>query len=265
MNATRRNIMKGNRKYWRSVVAVMVVVGVLMMTGTIPVAQAVSGSDDDGDGSQARVVPLNSSAYGNTYGEWSARWVQWVLSIPEDTNPNLDTTGENCAEGQAGPVWFLAGTFGGPPVIRTCTVPAGKALFFPILVGIFGSGVFDCDPTVPVPGVLCNLAALRVAATASMDAVTLQARIDGKPLRKLNDQRVAAPEFTLTIPEGNVLGINSGTYTPQVADGYWLMLRPLSHGAHTIHFKGEITGGVFAGTVVDVTYHLTVVEDDDDD
>ena len=228
----------------------MVVVVGLMMAGTIPVAQA-----DDDNSTNAGVIPRDSNAYGNTYGEWSARWWQWVLSIPAATNPNLDLTGANCDEGQAGPVWFLAGTFGGP-VTRTCTVPAGKALFFPIVNGIFGAGVFDCVPT--VPGVPCNLAALRVAAAASMDAVKLQARIDGKPLRKLNDQRVAAPEFTLTYPDDNVLGVDSGTYTPNVTDGYWLMLAPLSAGAHTIYFKGEITGGVFAGTVIEVTYHLTV-------
>lgn len=213
--------MKGNSKYWQSIVAIIVVVGGLMMTLTVPAAY--------GDDTQSPVVPRNSSAYGNTYGEWSARWWQWLLSIPEDTNPNLDTTGENCAEGQAGPVWFLAGLFGSGKVTRNCTVLAGKALFFPILNGAFGSGVFDCEPT--VPGVLCNLAALRVAATASMDEVKLKARLDGKPLENLRGQRVTSPEFTLTIPDGGVFGIPSGTYTPQVADGYWLMLRPLSPGA----------------------------------
>ncbi len=241
--------MKGNRKHWQSLVAVMAVVGGLMMTWTVSVAH----SDD----TQSPVIPRNSSAYGNTYGEWSARWWQWVLSIPEDTNPNLDTTGENCAEGQAGPVWFLAGMFTGGKVTRNCTVPAGKALFFPILTGVFGSAVFDCDPT--VPGVLCNLAALRIASVGSMDEVKLKARIDGESVMNLKSgQRVTSPEFTLTIPDNGVFDIPRCTYRPQVADGYWLMIKPLSPGAHTIRFKGEITGGVFVGQVIEVTYNLTV-------
>jgi hypothetical protein len=71
---------------------------------------------------------------------------------------------------------------------------------------------------------------------------------------------VQSPVFSVTLPEGNVVGtdVPSGTYAPMVADGYWLMLVPLSAGAHTIHFKGSITGGPFAGTVIEVTYDLTV-------
>jgi hypothetical protein len=93
--------------------------------------------------------------------------------------------------------------------------------------------------------------------------VKLKAKIDGKSVKNLNGQRVTSPEFTLTIRDGGVFGIPSGTHAPQVADGYWLMLRPLSPGSHTIQFKGEHLAGVFAGTVIEVTYNLTVVEDDD--
>ena len=35
--------------------------------------------------------------------------------------------------GQSGSVWFLAGIFGGGSATRTCAVPAGKALYFPVL------------------------------------------------------------------------------------------------------------------------------------
>ncbi len=118
--------MQKYQRLWRSVVAVMVVVVGLMVAAMIPVAQADSRNPN------SQVLPLDSSPYGNTYGEWSARWWQWTLAIPAATNPNLDTTGENCAEGQSGQVWFLAGSFGGT-FERACPVPTGKALFFPIL------------------------------------------------------------------------------------------------------------------------------------
>ena len=236
-----------SQSVWRSAVAVMALVIGLLMVGTTPVFA------EDGD---ERVVERNSNTFGNTYGEWSAQWWQWVLSIPAAINPGLDTTGANCGMGQAGPVWFLAGTFGASPVTRFCTVPAGKALFFPILNAVFGSGVFDCNPT--VPDVVCNLVALRQSAAASMDSVRLQASLDGEPLRHLSDQRVQSPEFTLTEPAHGVNDVPAGTYTPQVSDGYWLMLKPLRPGPHTINFRGEITAGAFAGFVVDVTYNLTV-------
>ena len=178
------------------------------------------------------------------------------MSIPGDKNPFTDMTGANCAEGQSGPVWFLAGGPGATPPTRLCTVPAGKALFFPLVNAFFGSGVFDCDPT--VPGVICNLATLRAAAAASMDAVALHAEIDGKPLQRLNDQRVTSPAFAITYPENGSQGVAAGTYSPNVGDGYWLMLAPLRPGAHSLHFRADITGGPFAPGVIEATYHLTV-------
>ena len=140
---------------------------------------------------------------------------------------------------------------------RCCTVPAGKALFFPILNALFGAGAGDCDPS--NPGVPCNLADLRVTAAGAMDSVKLTAIIDGQPLEDLNQQRVQSPALTITWPDNNVskdatgTSIPQGTYTPNVSDGYWLMLPPLPAGNHTIYFKGVV--GTFT---VEVTYKLLV-------
>src|SRR5690348_896589 len=82
------------------------------------------------------VIPPNAAPHGKTYGEWSAAWSKWAYEAPDGKNPVLDTTGANCAVGQSGHVWFLAGTFFvGPqtgPAVRTCTIPPGQMLFFPI-------------------------------------------------------------------------------------------------------------------------------------
>ena len=59
------------------------------------------------------VFPVDAKPYGKSYAEWSAIWWQWLLSIPKDTSPAGDTTGKNCGTNQQGPIWFLAGTFGG--------------------------------------------------------------------------------------------------------------------------------------------------------
>ena len=233
----------------RSVVALVVVGLGLVMAGPRSVAQA----DDD---ARWKVIPRDANTYGNSSGEWSARWWQWALSIPAATNPVLDETGAHCAEGQSGPVWFLAGSFFGGTFERACTVPPGTALFLPIVNAAFGAAVFDCEPT--QPGVPCNLTVLRAAAAASMDPVTLDASIDGVPVRHVRDFRVQSPVFSVTLPEGNVVDVPSGTYAPLVSDGYWLMLAPLAAGAHTIHFTNRITSGPFAGTATEVTYHLTI-------
>jgi hypothetical protein len=237
---------RSKKRYCRNIAAALVLILGLTMPITTPQAQS---------GGNPGVIPPNARPYGLTYGDWSARWWQWALSIPATTNPLLDATGANCAEGQTGHVWFLAGTFGGSAT-RTCTIPPGKAIFFPIINIVFGSGVFDCDPT--NPGVPCDVAALRASAASVMNnPILLEAEVDGRPLRNLNAYRAFSPVFSITHPSDSVFGVAPGTYTPQISDGYWIMLAPLSAGTHTVHFKGiaDFFGTPF-GT--EVTYHLTV-------
>jgi hypothetical protein len=45
----------------------------------------------------------------------------------------------------------------------------------------------------------------------------------------------------------------TGTVFPAVADGFYLMLQPLSRGTHVVNF-----GGTAFGSTLDVTYNLTV-------
>src|SRR5689334_15805444 len=53
------------------------------------------------------VLPVKSSPYGMTYGQWSARWWQWAFSLPIDRSPLFGTA--DCSAGQSGLVWFLPG------------------------------------------------------------------------------------------------------------------------------------------------------------
>lgn len=112
-------------------------------------------------------------AYGKTYKKWSAKWWQWVHSIPAGSNPLLDTTGEHCAEGQFAfgndKVWFLAGTTGGEAE-RHCTVPHGKALLYPLVNGFFING----------PNENFTVEAKRTALADVLDlACGLQSTLDG--------------------------------------------------------------------------------------
>ena len=192
---------------------------------------------------QQRVVKIET--FGATYGEWSARWWQWLLSIPAAINPNLDATGANCDQGQKNnedDVWFLAGTFGGSAT-RTCTIPAGKPIFFPLI----NTAVFK-----PVDGE--TLLDLRRQASAFINSVSvLECTIDGVALSNLFAFRVHSPSFSIDLPPG---GLVQGNATATVvSDGYWLLLSPLPPGPHTIHFRGATSGGEL---VVDVIYNLMI-------
>jgi hypothetical protein len=233
---------------------------------------ALTTTQDNSHGNEGNpgVAPLKSNPYGASYGEWSARWWEYSLSIPVDQSPFLDTTGANFPVGQSGNVWYLSGVFClNPPgeacdmdhpasADRTVTLPSGTSLFFPILNSEADN--VDLDPTSPTYGQEAlgfSVPELRAFAKAFIDDTTghLFATVDGTAIKNLDTYRVTSPVFSYTLPENNIAGIPPLTVHTAVSDGVFLMLRPLSVGEHTIHFMGAAPDFNFA---LDVTYHITV-------
>jgi len=244
--------MKSNLKRWYSVIAVVSIVLGLMASSVSPVW------------ADPAIIPPQAKGhcmtYGMTYGEWSAKWWQWALSLPVAQNPFFDVDGScaNGANGQLGPVWFLTGVINtSGTAVRDCTVPAEKTLFFPIInteCSTLEVGTeWECDGTEED----CT------ACAASKNIGNVFATIDGVPVRNLKRYLVESPLFTFTVPSypDNVLGVVTPPATGQsVSNGYYLMLAPLSVGKHTIHFGAAYLAD--DGTVsfaLDITYYLTVV------
>ncbi len=221
------------------------------------------------------VFPPNATPFGKTYAQWSEAWWQWCFSLPITANPLFDTA--DCSAAQAGSVWFLGGNFTGTPVTRNCTVPTGTALFFPILNNEADNT--DCSNGQMISDNLTE-DFFRGFLRANMDrAENLSCIIDGVAVAGLTDPittpyRVPSPTpggFSYTLPStdnllnfygfacwtdntGTPIPVDAAVYHP-VADGVYIMVKPLAPGNHTIHFGGN------AGTFVeDVTYHITVTE-----
>jgi hypothetical protein len=205
------------------------------------------------------MMPLNMAcADSQSFRQLSAEWWQWAFSIPVSENPILDGTGEKCVVGQRGPVWFLAGNTGGMTT-RTCAMPEGLALFFPVFnsVNVDTPNVCGQGPErIPVED-------LRAAIAAIIDGATnLLVEVDGEPIEKL--PRVQSKVFAVALPEDNFSdegcapfgGVPAGVYAPAVADGYYVQLKPPEVGNHTLHIHAENPS---AGFTLDVTYSLTVV------
>ena len=68
--------------------------------------------------------------------------------------------------------------------------------------------------------------------------------------------RFDSPLFTITFAPNNGFGVPAGTGSA-VADGYWVLVKPLAVGKHTINFRGK---AVFPDSKfkVGVHYNLTV-------
>jgi hypothetical protein len=207
------------------------------------------------------LVPVDQVTHGKTYADWAVAWWQFVFAIPRNVNPTRDG---DCTIGQSGDVWFLAGNFGGTST-RACHVPAGKAIFFPVLNKICRS----C----PEGG--CQFAHnddLAECASRGIETTTgLTLEIDGVAFTDVAAQRVLSPAFTWTAPADpadhllgclgpvapNMCGVPEGARLGQT-DGFWAMIEPLPPGVHTLHFAGSQTQTSGALFVLDVSYTLTI-------
>jgi len=184
--------------------------------------------------------------FGKTWEEWTSKWWQWLLSIPKESNPGIDATGEKFdAHQNASDVVFLVGTFGGSAK-RNYTIPTSKSVLFPIIN--FTTSYIE-EPDLKTESELKSRAKRDID-----DIVNKEATIDGMEVQNIEKYRVQSPIFDLTYPENNVFELSSGT-SRAISDGYWVFLKPLSPGMHNIHVAGSCSSGK---TQVDVTWHLNV-------
>jgi hypothetical protein len=196
----------------------------------------------------------NPKVYGKTYGEWSAAWWQWAGSIPSDTNPIGDTTGEFCDLGQSGPVWFLAGTFGGTAE-RTCTIPAGRAILYPLINQVW----IDCPP----PATDTDLSDAEVGwimatTTAAGDnACQLASTLDTFYSATFGTE-LPTPISSLQVPAVRTQSPMQGKSGRVISEGYWVMLPPLQVGEHVLTLHGA-NCDPNPSWDTGVTYHLNVV------
>ena len=160
----------------------------------------------------------------------------------------MATSGAYCAGGQSGPVWFLVDYGATGSVVRTCTVPAGKALLISpawdecsMLEGDAKTdeGLRDCVASTDLEH---NLTEVHVT-------------VDGVPITNLVTHYRLSVLFTFAYPVDNVRGV----YVPRpgtsraAGEGIFVMLAPLAVGPHTLDlgFHGW-------GMTSHVTYHLTI-------
>jgi hypothetical protein len=210
------------------------------------------------------VFPRDAVIFGKTYADWSATWYQWVSSMPANANPLFDTA--DCSAGQSGPVFFLGGRYCSTtdpacptkPAQRSCIVPAGKALYFPVVN-------FQCIDAEAKLGFCGNagpyISQMRAFIGDGIDQTTnLGVTVDEKKLEGnlKTDFRVQSTVFT-ALPNKNLYQatgekIKAGTYWG-VDDGIYVMLQPLPKGMHTINFEGTFPQYNFT---LNFTYHLIV-------
>ena len=220
----------------------------------IAAALLIGGTANAFGNKSGEPIPPGSfrAALNGGYPELTARWWTWATGIFPDT-PILDETGELCGQGQKGRIWFLAGSFGNT-VVRDCTIRGRKTLFFPVFNTLWWTP--EDGPTAEAVRVLANQ-------SVDVEGLTMEVLVDGEPVEDIFGYRAQSPPggSPYTVLEGsagNVLfGIEPGVRDPSVADGYWVMLRPLSRGEHTVVIRAFFETPDFTFDL-DVTYNITV-------
>jgi len=179
------------------------------------------------------IYPPDANPYGLTYEQHGINYWKWLLSMSAQENPNKDSTGAKCTNGQVSSnssVFYLTGS-GGGVAQRDCEVPAGKGIL--IMLSSMGAS------TKEFPNYSSE--ELRQAAQIDQDNLqTLYLKIDEKSYSKedLLKYRKATNEFDIVFPENSLFGVSAGV-AKMVTDNTLVITDPIQ-GTHKIDFGGTL-------------------------
>jgi hypothetical protein len=196
---------------------------------------AVAGS------SSVKIFPPESKPYGLTYSDHIKNFWKWALAIPDNENPVNDQTGQKCTAGQSNTtgesntnssVFYLTLNNGGISE-RTCTVPAGRGLFIPVMQVEWSDK--------EAPG--ASVEELSKSARKDQDSVnSLYLKIGNKEYNfdELNKYRIHTDPFDVVFADNGIYGVKEGGPSKVVADGRYVITEPLPKGNHTVHYKSSL-------------------------
>jgi hypothetical protein len=212
-----------------------------------------------------QVFPPQATPYGVSYQEWAARYWQRLLSLPVDAA----SYSAPLSDGQSGQVWLLASPLGGPSTgTNQFSIPAGKAMLISPLS--YWSDNANCPTFTDF-----TEDELRAQVSAGYSQVTeTSITIDGVTIPGLTNPQdspylVDSTVFSYTLPDhdtyptvlfGATCIANGTTIGGAVAEGEFLMVRPLPVGQHIIHVTAIFGPAASPSLVVDVTSVITVTK-----
>jgi hypothetical protein len=212
-----------------------------MVTLVLSIAQTLCG--------QVIVEPPGVTVAGKTIAEWSTNWWRWAVALAPPGDPFTDPSGQYANVNQLGPVFLLAGSANGSR-IRRFHVPANTYVLVPLLTGEWSQLELGFDKTA---------ADIRQSAQLQADVFdSLHASFDGVPISQTNlfTHRETSPDFSFVAVSGNLQGVPPGYSGIAVADGYFLMLAPLTPGIHNLNYGG---GSTVFGVSIDETDIISVL------
>jgi len=199
---------------------------------------------------QSITVPTNEHVAGKALHQYANIWWQWTSTMGNERSPVRDKTGEYCHVKQSGDVWFLAGGYGTSKIKRHCVIPQGKHIFFPIINMAYWPEN-DIQKT-------CEQVKQESALNNS-ELYFVYVELDGHSIPNMRNNRIKSEDcFDLH----ELLAKEQATEKvfPAATDGYWLMLKPLSKGIHSLKFNAQYHNktAVHGNMMQDIEYTIEV-------
>jgi hypothetical protein len=182
-----------------------------------------------------------------------AYW-QRMLGTPVDQSPGTDSDGSR-HNVSTDPVYLSCNVMGGTVTRNIGNISAGTSIFAPIN---------PCAITTIEAGPNSSDNELREYAKADEDSASVASLTidndDEHDLKSLQPFRFAAGPFDVMIPPNALGDLKPPGPCRAAADGYYIMIKPLPVGKHTIRFVAKVDKSVPESSpwYQDVTYNFEV-------
>jgi hypothetical protein len=211
------------------------------------------------------VYSKEDSPFGLSLDQWLNRWWTWWVPL---TNEQSTPINGGCLMNKTNSMVFLMETTS-PPNTQRCEISSTQGIMLPMWTAFM-------EASGPNSGKTYQELSKIAREEADLGQVTSLVKVDGKPIAKLDevssmkdnllDYKINSMEnvtelfskgFNITIPEdSHYVDQNAGTWHSG-AHGWFVPLKPLSPGNHTINYNVHVTGSG-PETSTEITYLLKV-------
>jgi len=184
-------------------------------------------------------LPPSARILGYSLVDVATAYTMWGFGTSAEVNPLI---GARCERSPINPnIWFLPVSVGGETT-ATCQVPPGAFL-------AVTPGFIECSSIEPDPFHGGDLNALKGCVDGWFEQLNYaEVMLDGTPVTNLD--AYALRTRAVTLPPNNLLSPDSGL---SLSEGYFLVIRPLGRGTHTLRLYDEFqTLGFQAGITITI-------------
>ena len=211
---------------------------------------------------------IHDLPYGQPYDNWVAKYWNWDLSIPTDpsTGRFAGLSDNGCLIHEEDSVIMLVDTAAGGIINQVCEISADRGILFPIWTG-------ECSRA-DIGYENASFEELsKCARDFDLGKVSGLVKIDNIPVAKLdvvdyttsnieNVTEINTGLFNLTLPlDTHGVAPKTGTF-PAAAHGWFVFLKPLPLGEHTIYYKNSVEPTTLSGAenrnTAEITYHINI-------